>query len=160
MESFRIPPDPLSNPEDQKAILDPDAQIVVENGQQYIKHIVKYTDTFRGLVLKYNVLAEEIKSTNKIVRDEDIWSHHTLLIPFNGQTIKELNADEKEQYRNEMRKRLVRRFVKTTKCSCDSEALYYLQITSFNFSDAVAEFRADTQWETKNRHCAFSSVKA
>jgi len=160
MESFKLPPDPVPSPEVQKASLDPDAQLVYENGKQYIKHIVKYTDTLQGLSLKYNVTGEDIRSTNKITREEEIWSRHIILIPFNGQVLRELNEDEKEQYRNDMRKRLVRRFLKTTKCSCDAEALYYLQINSFNFDVAVAEYVADSKWELQNKHTHFTSVKA
>jgi len=160
LKSFRVKPDPNSNPNPpEMAVLDPDAQVVVENGEKYIQHIIKYTDTLRGLSLKYQVEPEEIKSVNKIVRDEDIWSRYTVLVPYNGQTLKELDEDEKERYRDEMRKRLVRRFMRNVKCNNDSEALYYLQTNAFNLENAIAEYRADVEWEIQNKYVHFSAIR-
>jgi len=158
LKSFRIQPDPVTF-EEGKNFLDPDAQLVTENGQQYIKHIIKYTDTLRGLSLKYKVTPDEIKSANRITKDEDIWSHHVILVPYNGQLLRELNNDEKEKYRDEMRKRLVRRLMKTAKCT-EAEAVYYLQINAFNLDNAVEEFKADIEWESQNQYKEFASIRA
>jgi len=159
LKSFRVKADPDPNPPKAMAVLDPDAQVVVENGEKYIKHIIKYTDTLRGLSLKYQVEPEEIKSVNKLVRDEDIWSRYTVLVPYNGQMLKELNEDEKERYRDDMRRRLVRRFMRNVKCNNDSEALYYLQTNAFNLENAIAEYRADVEWEIQNKYVQFTSIR-
>lgn len=131
--------------------LDVDTSLVEINDRKYLKHYVVHTDTIGGLSIKYGVKVEDIKSVNKLVKEQDMWSKHFVLIPYHGQRVMEMNQEEKEKLRNDMRRRMIVRFRKATKCRCDSEAVYYLEDSLFDLAVAIRRFEEDLTWERETK---------
>jgi len=139
--------------------LDINTKIVDQENEKFIDHTVKLTDTLRGLSIKYNVSVEEMKSLNRLSKDEDIWTRLTLKIPFRGQVVEEPTAEEKKQHKRDMKNRLIKRFYRITNCSNESEAKYYLKTNRWLFDQAMNEYKVDKTWEANNPMPHTFSVK-
>eukprot|EP01114_Cavostelium_apophysatum_P014951 TRINITY_DN3990_c0_g1_i1.p1 TRINITY_DN3990_c0_g1~~TRINITY_DN3990_c0_g1_i1.p1 ORF type:complete len:414 (-),score=85.61 TRINITY_DN3990_c0_g1_i1:76-1317(-) len=121
-----------------------------EGTQQFFKHNVNFTDTLSGLSLRYDIPVDEIKSVNKLIRDEDLWTRFQLLIPYRGQEIPQVNEKEREKFKADMKGRLIKRFRRTHAGTTDAEAKYYLKANSWNLEEATKEFKDDKEWEKTN----------
>jgi len=131
------------------SLYDSDSRFVKSGTEEYIKHNVIMTDTLSGLSIKYNVLVEEIKSINKLTKDEDVWTRFELLIPFKGQDVPGMDEKERKKCKQDMKNRLVKRFRRTTSCG-ENEARYYLKSSKWNIDEALKEFNDDIVWEKSN----------
>jgi hypothetical protein len=49
-------------------------------------------------------------------------------------------------------RRLIQRFKRTTKCSSDEEAQYYLSNACYDIDAAILQFQQDMDWEKENAH--------
>jgi len=126
-----------------------ESAIVKSQNEEFIKHNVKFTDTLSGLSLKYRVTVDEIKSTNKINKDEEMWTRFHIMIPFRGQELPQPDEKEKKKYRQDMKNRLAKRFSRATNCST-YEARYYLKMNAWCYDEAISEIKSDLLWETKH----------
>lgn len=126
-----------------------DERFVKASEQTFIKHNVSMTDTLSGLSIRYNVQVDEIKSANKLTKDEDIWTRFQILIPFRGQEVKDLDVKDKKQWKKDMKARLIKRFRRNAGCG-DNEAKYYLKGNNWDFEQSFKEFKDDLIWEKTN----------
>jgi LysM repeat protein len=112
-------------------------KIVKSDDQEYIKHHVRLTDTISGLSLKYKVSAEKIKRLNKIQTDKELWTRPEIKIPIEGTIEIEINEEDNERIRDEMKRRLNNRFRRVTATRTEEEARYYLGNVTANYRKLI-----------------------
>lgn len=87
---------------------------------------------------------QEIKTENKLNKEEDLYTRRDIRIPYKGQTISEAEPteEEKKKYKLEMQKMYIRRFKRAvnpnnTNAVSDGEAKYYLKMNGWCLELAV-----------------------
>jgi len=125
-----------------------DRLVTDANGNVFVKYVVKSTDTIVGLGLRFGVKVDEIKALNRLTNESDIWTRRFLLLPFREKAaLEEPSKEEKAAQELRMRRLLLRRFMRASGCSSEPEALYYLEMSEFNYDSAIANYRDDIAWE-------------
>jgi len=125
-----------------------DRLVTDTNGNVFVKYVVKSTDTIVGLGLRFGVKVDEIKALNRLTNESDIWTRRFLLLPFRVKAaLEEPSKEEKAAQELRMRRLLLRRFMRASGCSSEPEALYYLEMSEFNYDSAIANYRDDIAWE-------------
>lgn len=106
------------------------------NGALHYRHPVISTDTVKGLSLKYGVKIPDLKRTNRIWSNDDIYSRQFLLVPWD-----DLNKAVPERTDIEeaiLHRELVSRF-RVKWSTSKEEAIYYLEEHNWNFEVASCE---------------------
>eukprot|EP01117_Protostelium_nocturnum_P007437 TRINITY_DN2659_c0_g1_i1.p1 TRINITY_DN2659_c0_g1~~TRINITY_DN2659_c0_g1_i1.p1 ORF type:complete len:367 (+),score=143.14 TRINITY_DN2659_c0_g1_i1:102-1202(+) len=117
--------------------------------KEFLKHVVKSTDTLVGLSVKYDVKTDDIKYFNRLVKDSDLFTKPVVLIPYKGQKITHPNKRTELDERKQEMKRMVKRFHKQTGCELEAEAKFYLDDSNFDYELALQKFREDSTWDSK-----------
>jgi hypothetical protein len=99
--------------------------------------------------LKYRVSSDEIKTVNRLVNDDSLFTRHFILVPFKGQSVDKLSPEEKEKAKEQMKQQLILRFARQTKCKA-AEAKFYLEANRYNFENALKDRNEDVNFEKKN----------
>jgi len=131
---------------DRKFLVNKD--VIKHGDSEYFKHQVSLTDTLSGLSLKYKVSVEEIKSANKLRKQEELYTRRELLIPYRGQSLEDsLSEEERKKYNQDMKIAYIKRFRRATNSHSDSEAKYYLKSNAWCLELAIQEHKEDSSWE-------------
>lgn len=116
----------------------------VDDGSGFINHVVSDTDTLSGIAIRYSVTVEELRRANHLMGNIDraIHQREVLKIPV-AQTPQIREIDEASV--NLLKRRLVARFARKTGCKSLDEAQYYLDVSAFNFDEAVEAYIQDSK---------------
>jgi hypothetical protein len=91
---------------------------------------------------------EEIKSANKLRKQEELYTRRELLIPYRGQSLEDsLSEEERKKYNQDMKIAYIKRFRRATNSHSDSEAKYYLKSNAWCLELAIQEHKEDSSWE-------------
>jgi len=111
------------------------------NGLSVIVHKVVKSDTLQGLALKYNVEASDIKKTNKIWTNRDIFARKELIIPVTPEQYMKYQAEKKAsgELSSVDKQNLITKFVEITQCQTEF-ARHFLVEKAWNFEEALSMY--------------------
>jgi hypothetical protein len=72
------------------------------------------------------------------------------MIPYRGQPINKVTEDDEEKQKEEMMKRLIKRFYRESKCLDEAEAQFYLEDTNYDYDSAIKQYQEDLSWENSH----------
>jgi LysM repeat protein len=117
------------------------------NTSSYFHHRIKPSDTLEGLCLRYHVTQRAVMKLNHL-STKKIQFLKELRIPLRSGQASPVMEEEEEAEGNAERD-LIQNFAQEASVSL-REAKYYLQLSRYDFQEALREWRADEEWCQKN----------
>lgn len=128
------------------------ANLKKKNGSEtnidYVEHLVIPTDTFSGLCLKYKVPATMLRQVNCFSGSNLKLAPSKLIIPVNKKLLGQGKIVLQDRNSVDFKINL---FLMTFPDMRRSEAKTYLHLADNDIDNAIAEARADIQWEKSQR---------
>jgi hypothetical protein len=117
------------------------------NMSSYFLHRIKPSDTLEGLCLRYRVTQRAVMKLNHL-STKKIQFLKEIRIPLRSGEPSPVMEDETETESNAERD-LIQNFAQDTSATL-REAKYYLQLSHYDYQEALREWREDEEWSQKN----------
>lgn len=126
--------------------VDGDDEVSSPNTSCYFHHRIKSSDTLEGICLRYHVTQRAVMKLNHL-STKKIQFLKELRIPLRSGQPSPVMEEEEAECNAE--RDSIQNFAQKTNVSL-KEAKYYLQLSHYDFQEALREWRADEEWSQKN----------